>query len=158
MSFAKTNAMRTLDKAKIEYEVFQYDSSDGLIDGVSVAKKIGQDPKNVYKTLVTVSATKNYYVFLIPVEMELDLKLGAKAVGEKKIEMIKVSDIEKITGYIRGGCSVLNMKKQFKTCFDISAKDKIKIVLSPGKIGLQMQVNPIEVANVINAQFINLVK
>ena len=149
----KTNAMRILEKQKIPYDVETYDASDGVIDGVSVAGKIGQDPKFVYKTLVTQGKSKNYFVFVIPVAKELDLKAAAKSVGEKSVEMIAVKDINKITGYIRGGCSPVGMKKQFQTVIDESAKELEYFYVSGGKIGLQLQLNPVSLAELIHADF-----
>ncbi len=149
----KTNAMRILEKQKIPYDVGTYDASDGVIDGVSVAGKIGQDPKYVYKTLVTQGKSKNCFVFVIPVACELDLKAAAKSVGEKSVEMIAVKDINKITGYIRGGCSPVGMKKQFQTVIDESAKELEYFFVSGGKIGLQLKLNPVSLAELIHADF-----
>ena len=149
----KTNAMRILDRQKITYAVETYDASDGAIDGVTVAGKIGQDENFVYKTLVTQGKSKNYVVFVIPVACELDLKAAAKSVGEKSVEMIAVKDINKITGYIRGGCSPVGMKKQFQTVIDESAKDLEYFYVSGGKIGLQLKLNPASLAELIHADF-----
>ncbi|CCQ96219.1 conserved hypothetical protein [[Clostridium] ultunense Esp] len=113
MSKVKTNAMRILDTHNIEYKIITYDKKDGKIDGVSVAKKIGKEPKKVFKTLVARGSSGELYVFIIPVAEELDLKKAAKAAGEKKIEMIPAKDITKHTGYIRGGCSPIGMKKTY---------------------------------------------
>ena len=137
MAETKTNAMRILDRAKIKYEMHTYPHTEGeAVDGMNVAKLTGQDPVKVYKTLVTRGASnpsKNFYVFVIPVAKELDLKKAAKAVGEKSVEMIHVKEINGITGYIRGGCSPVGMKKQFKTTFheDVNALDTV--VFSGGK-------------------------
>lgn len=152
----KTNAMRELDKNKVEYNVYTYESEDGKIDGLAVANKLGQDPKTVFKTLVAKGHSRELYVFVIPVGEELDLKKCAKAVGEKNVEMIHVKDINKYTGYIRGGCSPLAMKKEYKTVIDISAERLEKIIFSGGKIGLQIEANPKEVAKVVNAEFAEL--
>ena len=149
----KTNAMRILDKQKIEYSVETYDASDGALDGITVASKIGQDVTFVYKTLVTQGKSKNYFVFVIPVAKELDLKAAAKSVGEKSVEMIAVKDINKITGYIRGGCSPIGMKKQFQTVIDASAKELEYFYVSAGKIGMQLRLNPCELADLIRANF-----
>ena len=149
----KTNAMRILEKQKIPYTVETYDASDGALDGVTVAGKIGQDPKFVYKTLVTQGKSKNYFVFVIPVAKELDLKAAAKSVGEKSVEMIAVKDINKITGYIRGGCSPVGMKKQFQTVIDESAKALEYFYVSAGKIGMQLKLNPVSLAELIHADF-----
>lgn len=149
----KTNAMRALDRAKVSYEMHTYECEDGHIDGVSVANKLGQDVNRVFKTLVAQGNSRELYVFVLPVQEELDLKKAAKVAGEKKIEMIHVKDINKLTGYIRGGCSPLAMKKLYKTFIHESAKEFESIIFSGGKIGLQIETNPIEVAKVINAKF-----
>jgi Cys-tRNA(Pro)/Cys-tRNA(Cys) deacylase len=146
----KTNAMRILDKAGIKYNTYSYDHSDGLIDGVSVAKKMGQPPEQVYKTLVTQGASREYYVFVIPVSKDLDLKAAAKSVGNKSIEMIKVSDINKVTGYIRGGCSPIGMKKQYKTVIDGSCTSLNTMIISAGKIGHQIELSPKDLMKLIN--------
>jgi Cys-tRNA(Pro)/Cys-tRNA(Cys) deacylase len=138
----KTNAIRILDSKKITYEVLTYENQDGKIDGVSVAVKIGKDPREVYKTLVAQGASKSIYVFVIPVEAELDLKKAAKAAGEKNMEMIPVKDILKWTGYIRGGCSPIGMKKEYKTFLDESCLELESMVVSAGKIGVQIVIDP----------------
>ncbi len=156
MAETKTNAMRILDRAKIKYEMHTYLHTEGeAVDGMNVAKLTGQDPVKVYKTLVTRGASnpsKNFYVFVIPVAKELDLKKAAKAVGEKSVEMIHVKEINGITGYIRGGCSPVGMKKQFKTTFheDVNALDTV--VFSGGKIGLQIEAAPADIIRLINGQ------
>lgn len=142
MSNPKTNVMRILDKAGIEYKTHTYDSNDGLIDGVSVAGKIGRPAENVYKTLVAQGSSREYYVFVIPVAGELDLKTAARSVGEKSVEMIKVSDINKVTGYIRGGCSPIGMKKEYKTVLDSSCRELDSFIVSAGKIGFQVELSP----------------
>lgn len=157
MAVQKTNAMRILDKSKIEYEVITYDISDDKIDGISVAEKTGQNLNEVYKTLVTIGNTKELYVFVIPVAEELDLKKAAKVCGEKKIEMIHVKDINKYTGYIRGGCSPIGMKKMYKTFIQKDAESLKKICISGGKKGIQVKVvtkNLIELVNGIFADII----
>lgn len=154
----KTNAMRILDKSKIEYNALTYDASDGHIDGAAVAKKTGQDPETVYKTLVTMGNSRNLYVFVIPVLEELDLKKCAKVSGEKKLEMIHVKDINKFTGYIRGGCSPLGMKKQYDTFVQEEALKLDKIVFSGGKIGLQIEMNPNDLEKVIKVKFEDVIK
>lgn len=140
MANVKTNAMRILDQLKIEYNSYTYSSKDDKIDGISVAEKIGKDPKYVYKTLVAVGQSKEIYVFIIPVAEELNLKKAAKTASEKNINMIHVKDIQKITGYIRGGCSPIGMKKNYKTYIDSSISDIENIVISAGKIGIQMEL------------------
>ena len=135
----KTNVMRLLEQKKIDYKSYDY-TDTGVISGAEVAKALGQNPDQVYKTLVTQGATKNYYVFLVPVLKELNLKAGAKAVGEKSIAMIKSKELLPLTGYIHGGCSPIGMKKQFKTVIDASVTNFETIFFSAGKIGYQVQV------------------
>jgi Cys-tRNA(Pro)/Cys-tRNA(Cys) deacylase len=149
---SKTNAMRILDKAGIKYNTYTYDNSDGHIDGVSVAEKIGKQVEQVFKTLVTQGHSGNYYVFVIPVAEELDLKAAARTVGEKSVEMIKVSEINKVTGYIRGGCSPIGMKKDYMTVLDDTSILCDTIVFSAGKIGLQVEVKPDDLVNLIGCK------
>lgn len=158
MAGIKTNAMRLLDQKKIAYTMHTYDNQDGKIDGVSVAVKINKDPKEVYKTLVAQGPSKDLYVFIIGVEAELDLKKAAKAAGEKKVEMLPVKDIQKYTGYIRGGCSPLGMKKQYRTFIDIEAEPLETMVVSAGKIGFQVELAPSELQHVTGAQFVDIRK
>jgi Cys-tRNA(Pro)/Cys-tRNA(Cys) deacylase len=152
MPKTKTNAMRILDSAGIPYKQYEYDHGDGLIDGISVARKIGLPAEKVYKTLVTEGHSKAYYVFIIPVAEELDLKAAAAAVGEKSVEMIKVSDINRVTGYIRGGCSPIGMKKNYTTVLDSSSAKLDTIVVSAGKIGCQVELAPKGLASVVPFQ------
>lgn len=152
MAEAKTNVMRILDKAKISYTAHTYDHSDGAIDGAAVAEKMGQNPEQVFKTLVTKGAGRDYYVFVIPVLKELDLKKAAKSVGEKNVEMIHVKDINKVTGYVRGGCSPIGMKKQFVTVFDKSAENIETIIVSAGKIGCQIELAPKTLIEIVGAK------
>ena len=142
MASFKTNVMRILEREKINFTAQEYEHNDGAIDGISVAKKMGQPPEQVFKTLVTRGAGRDYFVFVIPVEKELDLKAAAKAVGEKSVEMIKVADINKVTGYVRGGCSPIGMKKSFVTVFDDSCLALPAIIVSAGKIGYQIRLAP----------------
>ena len=152
MSEFKTNVMRILDKAKITYKAHTYDHSDGAIDGAAVAEKMGQNPEQVFKTLVTKGAGRDYYVFVVPVLKELDLKKAAKSVGEKHVEMIHVKDINKVTGYIRGGCSPIGMKKQFVTVFDKSAENIETIIVSAGEIGYQIELAPKDLIELVGAK------
>ncbi len=140
MSEFKTNVMRMLDKAKVKYNHYSYADTDA-ISGTEVAAVLGQDPKRVFKTLVTVAKSGNHYVFVIPVEKELDLKKAAHAVNEKSVEMLKSKDLLPLTGYIHGGCSPIGMKKFFKTTIDSSATDFETIIFSAGKIGYQVEVS-----------------
>lgn len=148
----KTNAMRILDQKKVDYIVHDYTES-GVIAGEDVAKTLGEDPARVFKTLVTVGKSKQYYVFLVPVCKELNLKKGAKAVGEKSIEMIKSKELLPLTGYIHGGCSPVGMKKAFPTIIDISAKNAEKIYFSAGKIGLQVEIAVSDIDKLIKVKY-----
>ena len=130
---AKTNAMRILERAKVPYTAHEYAHEEGVaVDGVTVAASMGEDPACVYKTLVTQGSSKNYFVFVIPVAAELDLKAAARSVGEKSVAMIHVADINKVTGYVRGGCSPVGMKKQYKTVFDESVLAQEKCMFPAG--------------------------
>ncbi|OOM80704.1 Cys-tRNA(Pro) deacylase [Clostridium sp. BL-8] len=155
---SKTNAMRLLDSNQITYSTHSYENKDGKIDGVAVAHKIDKDVNQVFKTLVTQGHSKEFYVFVIPVSEELDMKKAGKAAGEKSIEMIHVKDINKITGYIRGGCSPLGMKKVFKTFIHEDALLFDTIVFSGGKIGAQIEMNPNELTKVISCSFVDIIK
>lgn len=150
MKDVKTNAMRILDKVKAVYVPHHYVPDEGKIDGISVADKLGCPYEVVYKTLVTVSPKKEHYVFVIPVAKELDLKAAARAVGEKSVEMIHVADINKVTGYIRGGCSPVGMKKQFTTVIDSSVLGIEKFFVSAGRIGSQLEIAPSELKKAVN--------
>ena len=136
----KTNVLRILDKAKIDYIMHKYDIEDGEIDGVSVANKCNEDPRFVYKTLVTRANTKDYYVFVIPVEKKLEVKKAAKAASVKSIQMIAQKELLPLTGYIHGGCSPIDMKRFFPTFVDISAKENERIYISAGKVGIQVEL------------------
>ena len=153
----KTNAMRILDSKKVKYNMYSYDVSDDHVDGISVASKIGRDVNEVYKTLVTHGTSKNIYVYVIPVHENLDLKKAAKVAGEKKIEMVHVSDINKLTGYIRGGCSPIGMKKLYKTFVNETAKNLENIIVSGGKIGYQVELRPIDLQKVTNCKFEDII-
>lgn len=135
----KTNVMRILEQKKLTYSSYTYES-DGAISGVEVAAMLGFDKDRVFKTLVTESASKNHYVFMIPVAKELDLKKAALSVGEKSVSMLKSKDLLPLTGYVHGGCSPIGMKKQFKTVIDKTAEKFDKIVFSAGKIGFQVEI------------------
>ena len=136
----KTNVMRILDQKKIDYKFHSYIDS-GVISGIDVANVLNQDPNQVFKTLVTIGSSKNFYVFLVPVCSELNLKKAAKAVSEKSIEMIKSKDLLPLTGYIHGGCSPIGMKKTFITTIDESAILFDTIIFSGGKIGYQVEIS-----------------
>jgi len=153
----KTNAMRILDSLNMTYDCMSYDSEDGSIDGVSVAHKTGQNPEAVFKTLVAVGHSKELYVFCIPVEYELDLKKAAKASSEKNIEMLPLKELTKNTGYIRGGCSPIGMKKHYKTFIDESALLQDKILVSAGVIGTQIVINSDDLIVAAEAEYADLI-
>ena len=153
----KTNAMRILDSKKVNYEMITYESKDGKIDGISVAHKIGIDEANVFKTLVAQGTSKELYVFVIPVAEELNLKEAAVITGEKKIEMIHVNDIMKYTGYIRGGCSPIGQKREYKTFIHESAKELDFIIVSAGKIGYQIKIDSKDLIKIINGTFADII-
>ncbi|MEK5378144.1 MULTISPECIES: Cys-tRNA(Pro) deacylase [Paenibacillus] len=155
MSASKTNAMRILDGQHIQYNILSYDHQDGKIDGMNVAEKIERAPEMVFKTLVA-HGKQNLFIFVIPVHKELDLKKAAKSAGEKKIEMLPVKDLQKYTGYIRGGCSPIGMKKLYPTFIDQPALELEAIVVSGGKIGTQLELSPHDLALIIQAQFTDL--
>ena len=139
----KTNVMRILEQKNIPYTAHTYEHEEGVaVDGVTVAAQLGQDPECVFKTLVARGASKGIYVFCIPVAENLDLKKAARAVGEKSIEMIHVKEINALTGYIRGGCSPVGMKKQYPTVFHETAEIVDTIMVSAGKIGYQVELSP----------------
>ena len=153
----KTNVMRILEKEKVFFESYEYPHGKEAVDGVTVAKLLSQDPKTVFKTLVTTDGKKDYYVFVIPVEKELDLKKAANAVGEKSIEMIKSKELLPLTGYVHGGCSPIGMKKSFKTFVHETAKDFDTIVFSAGKIGCQVQLDVKDLEKMIRLGYADLV-
>ncbi len=152
MSDFKTNVMRMLDKAKITYNHYSYADTDA-ISGSEVAHALNQDPNRVFKTLVTVAKSGNHYVFMLPVEKELDLKKAAHSVGEKSVEMLKSKELLPLTGYIHGGCSPIGMKKFFKTVIDKSALNFDTIMFSAGKIGYQVEVSPNDIQKIIRVDF-----
>ena len=155
----KTNVMRILDQKKIPYTAGAYPHEEGVaVDGVTVAKSLGQDPGMVFKTLVTRGASGEYYVFDIPVAEELDLKKAAKAVGEKSIAMLHVSELLPLTGYVRGGCSPVGMKKPFFTTFHDSALTYENISVSAGKIGEQVTLSPQDLCGLVGGQFADVIK
>lgn len=153
----KTNVMRILDQNKIEYVPHFYYDTDA-ISGMEVAEVLNENPNQVFKTLVTVSSSKNHYVFIIPVNKELDLKKCAKAVNEKNVEMIKSKDLLNLTGYIHGGCSPIGMKKTFKTVIDKSATNYETILFSAGKIGYQVELSLNDLSKVLDYYLEDLTK
>lgn len=148
----KTNAMRFLDTKKIAYEVQAY-QCDEFIDGVHVAEKLGQPLDETFKTIVAQGKSGSHYCFLLPVAEELDLKKAAKSVGEKSVELLHVKDITKVTGYVRGGCTPIGMKKQFMTVVHSSAQELEKFYISGGRIGMQIHLSPTELVDAINGKF-----
>lgn len=152
----KTNVMRLLEQKKIKFQSHHLDTTEA-ISGVEMAAMLGQNPEQVFKTLVTVGKTKTNYVFVIPVAEELDLKKAAKAVGEKSIEMIKSKELLPLTGYVHGGCSPIGMKKALKTTVHETAKDFDTIVFSAGKIGYQVEMNVKDLEKVIRLSYADVV-
>lgn len=153
----KTNVMRILDKNKIDYIVYDY-VKNGSTNGVEIAGILNKNPNMVFKTLVTIGKSKNNYVFVIPVNHELDLKKAANCVQEKSIEMIKSKELLPLTGYIHGGCSPIGMRKVFRTVFDKSMENNEKILFSAGKIGLQVELNISDLIKVIDYSKENIIK
>lgn len=152
----KTNAMRFLDSKKIAYSVNTYECED-FVDGVHIAQMLGQDEDMSYKTLVTKGKGGGYFVFVLPVARELDMKKAAKTVGEKSVEMLHVKDINAVTGYIRGGCSPLGMKKQFPTVVDQSARGFETIIISGGRLGSQIMLSPDDLVSACGGSFGDIV-
>ncbi len=152
----KTNAMRILDKNKIPYEIIQYEC-DEFIDGLHSAEKTGAPAEQSFKTLVMQGKSRQYYVFVLPIAEEVDLKAAARTVGEKSVEMIHVKDITAITGYVRGGCTPLGMKKQFPTILHESARNFDRIYVSGGRIGTTIIVNPDDLLSVVRGQYADII-
>ena len=153
MAEEKTNVMRILDQKKISYTPHTYPCSGGAVDGATVAGLIGVAPERVFKTLVTRGASKQNYVFVVPVMQSLNLKAAARAVGEKSIEMIHQAELLPLTGYVHGGCSPVGMKKQLRTVIDDSAQGLEAMVVSAGKIGFQVELSPADLAGLARARF-----
>ena len=151
----KTNAMRILESMNIDFTHLTYECKE-FEDGIQIADMLGLPHEKVYKTLVTVGHSKNYYVFVIPIEAELDMKKAAKSVGEKSVAMIHVKEINQITGYIRGGCTAIGMKKQYVTRIAEQAKDLETVVVSGGKIGSQIELTPEDLRLAANAEYADI--
>ncbi len=151
----KTNAMRILERNKIEYTHYAYECEE-FIDGLQIADMLGFPYEKVYKTLVAVGTSKNYFVFVIPIAKELDLKKAAKSVGEKSVQMIHVKDINDVTGYIRGGCTAIGMKKQYVTKVDVSAESLERIIVSGGRLGSQMELAAEDLLKAAHAQYADI--
>lgn len=149
----KTNAMRILDREKISYRVHTYAHDGEAVDGMHVAALLGVDAARIFKTLVTQGKSGQYYVFVIPAPAELDLKAAAACVGEKHVEMLHVKDLLPVTGYVRGGCSPVGMKKAFPTVIDRTAQDFKTIIVSAGKIGVQVELAPDDLRQAAKAEF-----
>ena len=147
----KTNAMRILDKKKIQYKVNYYEC-DEFIDGIHIADKLSQSYDMSFKTLVAVGKSKENYVFCLPVDKEVDLKKAAKSVGEKSVELLHVKDIKNVTGYIRGGCTPIGMKKQFKTVIHESVLTFDEIIISGGALGIQLMLSPKGLIDAVGAE------
>ena len=158
MKEQKTNVMRLIEQKKIKYTPHEYPHGDEAVDGLTVAQICGQDPAQVFKTLVARGASKSIYVFVIPVTGELDLKKAAKASGEKSVAMIHVSEINALTGYVRGGCSPIGMKKPFPTFFHSTALDFEVIFVSAGVRGLQLRIAPQQLIDYVGASVADLCK
>ena len=157
MADQKTNVMRILGQKKIKYTAHEYPHGEDAVDGVTVARMTGRDPACVFKTLVTRGASKGIYVFVIPVAEELDLKKAAKAVGEKSIAMVHVGEINALTGYVRGGCSPIGMKKQYKTVYHSSILSQDTVLVSAGKIGQQVELSPADLIGLTRGDTANIV-
>lgn len=155
MSEVKTNVMRILEKHRINYRHYCYGGT-GAVNALEVAAVLGQNPAQVFKTLVTVSKSKKYYVFMIPAGAELNLKKAAAAVHEKDIEMLKQKDLLPLTGYVHGGCSPIGMKKQFVTVIDQTAENFSTVIFSAGKIGYQVETSPADLQKIINCSLADL--
>lgn len=153
----KTNAMRMLDRQKIPYTYEEYEC-DEFTDGIQVADQLGYDHDVVYKTLVTTGKTGSNYVFVIPIEREIDFKKAAKVVGEKSLEMLHLKDLTKVTGYVRGGCTAIGMKKQFPTVIQQDAEELEKMYVSGGKLGMQIQLKPQDLKKATNAKFADVIR
>lgn len=152
----KTNAMRFLDKSKIEYTVQTYECEE-FIDGIHTAEKLGQPLEETFKTLVAHGKSGSYYCFLLPVALELDLKKAARSVGEKSVELLHVKDITAVTGYVRGGCTPIGMKKQFRTVVHKSAEELPLFYISGGRIGTQIRLSPQELVKAIRGSFEDII-
>lgn len=153
----KTNAMRILEKNKIPYEMQTYEC-DEFVDGIQTANLLGLPHQEMYKTLVTIGKSKAYYVFVIPITAELDMKKAAKSVAEKSLEMLPLKDLTPVTGYVRGGCTAIGMKKQYKTVIDATAIEFQHIYISGGKIGMQLTIDPTLLAKISQAIFVDIIK
>ncbi len=153
----KTNAMRILDRMKINYKYEEYEC-DEFTDGIETADKLGYDHAYVYKTLVTVGKSGGHYVFVIPIESEIDFKKAARVVGEKSLEMLPLKELTKVTGYVRGGCTSVGMKKQFPTVIQEDAQKLEHMHVSGGKLGMQLTLLPEDLKQAANASFADVIR
>lgn len=156
MKEQKTNVMRLLDGAKIKYNHYSYEA-DPTFSGAEIADMLGEDAERVFKTLITVGKGGGYFVFVVPVNRELDLKKAAKAVGEKAVSMLPMKELLPLTGYVHGGCSPIGMKKTFRTVVHESAKDFDKIFFSAGRVGDQVEVSPSDLEKLIKIEYAEIV-
>lgn len=152
----KTNAMRILDRLKLSYSANSYEC-DEFIDGMHIADMLGQSYDNSFKTLVTKGKSGNYFVFALPVDKELDMKKCARVVGEKSLEMVHVKDINAVTGYIRGGCTPIGMKKRYRTVIHETAKNFDEVIVSGGRLGLQLVLSPLDLAKACEGEFHDII-
>lgn len=152
----KTNAMRILERMKIGYELLTYEC-DEFTDGLETADKLNLPREIVYKTIVTTGKSKQHYVFVLPIEAEIDFKKAAKVVGEKSLEMLPLKELTSLTGYVRGGCTSIGMKKQFPTVIDVSAEQLEVIHVSAGKLGAQLRLAPADLMKAANAKFADVI-
>ena len=153
----KTNAMRILDRLKIPYTYQTYEC-DEFTDGIQTADTLGLDHELVFKTIVTTGKSGAHYVFVIPIEAEIDFKKAAKAVGEKSLEMLPLKSLTQVTGYVRGGCTSIGMKKKFPTVIQESAKQYEQIYVSGGKLGMQLQLTPEDLRKAADARFGDVIR
>ena len=154
---AKTNAIRILETMKIPYEARTYECDD-FVDAAQIAAKLALNNAGMYKTITTVGKSGGYYVFVVPIEDEIDFKKAAKAAGEKSIEMLHLKDLTKVTGYIRGGCTSIGMKKQYPTFIHEAAKEQDKITVSGGRLGLQITLSPDDLCRAAKAEYADIIK
>lgn len=152
----KTNAMRILERQKIPYQIMTYEC-DEFVDALKIADQLGLPYEKMFKTLVTIGSSKNYFVFVIPIHRELDLKKAARSVGEKSVAMIHVKEINAVTGYIRGGCTAIGMKKQYVTRIDESAEKLETMIVSGGKIGAQIELKPEDLRRASGGEFADII-
>ena len=153
---AKTNAIRILETMKIPYEAMTYECKE-FVDGSHIADQLGLDHSRVYKTITTVGKSGGYYVFVLPIDEEIDFKKAAKAAGEKSLEMLPLKDLTKVTGYVLGGCTSIGMKKQYPTFIQAAARDLDQITVSGGRIGLQITLAPEDLRRAAGAEFADVI-